>query len=209
MTSPDASGQNIPLPRLTDPPNIDALYSVLNLIVSKTVLAFASASARNATLTSPVEGQMAWLQDTDTMTEYTGSAWVNVLAGGVWTSYTPVWTATTTDPSKGAGTIAGKWIDYGQGTHVMIQVVLGSGFSMGSGIWRWSLPSAMTGTWVGGTLTLTRPAGQDLSGIVMPGPTSTTVQAVAPGGMGNWVNTTIPTPAVGDTLTLNATYHKA
>ncbi|MEU3903329.1 hypothetical protein AB0F20_05870 [Streptomyces goshikiensis] len=209
MTSADASGQGILLPRLTDPPNIDALYTVLNSIISKSVLSFASASARNATLTSPVEGQMAWLQDTNTMTEYTGSAWVNVLAGGVWTTYTPTWTATTTDPSKGAGTITGKWIDYGQKTHVMIQVVLGSGFSMGSGIWRWSLPAAMTGTWVGGTLTLTRPVGQDLSGIIMSGPTSTTVQAVAPGGMGNWVNTTIPTPASGDTLTLNLTYHKA
>jgi hypothetical protein len=210
VTSADASGQGILLPRLTDPPNIDTLYGVLNSVISKTVLSFASASARNATLTSPAEGQMAWLQDTNTMTEYTGSAWTNVLAGGVWTTYMPTWTATTTNPSQGGGgSISGKWIDYGQETHVLIQVVLGTGFSMGNGIWRWSLPTAMTGTWVGGTLSLTRPVGQDLSGVLMSGPSSTTVQAIAPGGMGNWVNTTIPTPAAGDTLTLYAAYHKA
>ncbi|MBT2467865.1 hypothetical protein J7E97_08250 [Streptomyces sp. ISL-66] len=209
MTSADASGQGILLPRLTDPPNIDTLYSLLNSIISKTVLTFASASARNATLTSPVEGQMAWLQDTNVLTQYTGSAWVNILPGGVWTAYTPTWTATTTSPSPGAGSITGKYIEYGQEVHAMIQVVLGAGFSMGSGIWRWSLPTAMTGTWVGGTLSLSRPVGQDLSGVLMSGATSTTVQAIAPGGAGNWVNTTIPTPANGDTLTLYAAYHKA
>lgn len=210
MTSADASGQGILLPRLTDPPNIDTLYGVLNSIISKAVLSFASASTRNATLTSPVEGQTAWLQDTNTMTQYTGSAWTNILAGGVWTSYTPAWTAATTNPSQGGGgSITGKYIEYGQMTHAMIQIVLGTGFSMGSGIWRWSLPAAMTGTWVGGTLSLTRPVGQDQSGILMPGPTSTTVQAIAPAGFGNWLQTTIPTPANGDTLTLSAFYHKA
>ncbi|MFD4921134.1 hypothetical protein ACFWNE_07420 [Streptomyces goshikiensis] len=209
MTSADASGQGILLPRLADPPNIDSLYTVLNAIISKSVLAFASASARNATLTSPIEGQMAWLQDVNVMTQYTGSAWANVLSGGVWTTYTPAWTATTADPSQGSGTKTGKWISYGQMRHVMIQIVLGSGFSMGTGIWRWSLPTAMTGTWVGGTLTLTRPVGQDLSGVLMSGPTSTTVQAVAPGGAGNWINSTIPTPAAGDVLTLSAFLHEA
>jgi hypothetical protein len=91
----------------------------------------------------------------------------------------------------------------------MIQIVLGTGFSVGSGIWRWSIPSAMTGTWVGGTLSLVRPVGQDQSGIVMPGGTSTLIQAIAPSGVGNWVHSTIPTPAAGDTLTLTATYHEA
>jgi hypothetical protein len=39
------------------------------------VLVFASAAARDAAITSPQEGQFAYLKDTDVTTFYTGSAW--------------------------------------------------------------------------------------------------------------------------------------
>jgi hypothetical protein len=39
------------------------------------VLVFASAAARDAAITSPQEGQFAFLKDTDATTYYTGSAW--------------------------------------------------------------------------------------------------------------------------------------
>jgi hypothetical protein len=44
------------------------------------VLVFASAAARDAAITSPQEGQFAYLKDTNATTYYTGSAWTN-LAG--------------------------------------------------------------------------------------------------------------------------------
>ena len=41
---------------------------------------FADATARDAAITSPAEGQFAFLKDTDALQYYTGSAWV--AAGG-------------------------------------------------------------------------------------------------------------------------------
>jgi len=42
------------------------------------VLVFASATARDAAITSPQEGQFAYLKDTNQTMYYTGSAWTNL-----------------------------------------------------------------------------------------------------------------------------------
>lgn len=47
------------------------------------VWTFASAAARNAAVTSPQEGNMCYLKDTDSVQYYSGSAWVNVGGGKV------------------------------------------------------------------------------------------------------------------------------
>jgi hypothetical protein len=47
------------------------------------VLVFASAVARDAAITSPQEGQFAYLKDTNVTTYYTGSAWANVDSTGM------------------------------------------------------------------------------------------------------------------------------
>jgi hypothetical protein len=47
------------------------------------VLVFASAAARNSSITSPQEGQFAYLKDTDVTTYYTGSAWANLDTTGM------------------------------------------------------------------------------------------------------------------------------
>lgn len=47
------------------------------------VLVFASAAARDAAITSPQEGQFAYLKDTNVTTYYTGSAWANVDSTGM------------------------------------------------------------------------------------------------------------------------------
>ena len=46
------------------------------------VLVFASAAARDAAITSPQEGQFAYLKDTNSTTYYTGSAWAASGGGG-------------------------------------------------------------------------------------------------------------------------------
>lgn len=94
MPTTDAYGQNIQLPSMTDAPSIpDAIKAVADGLIPRSVMRFASASARGATITSPVEGMMAWLQDQDVLTVYDGSAWVVVAAG------TQAWTA----PALAAG----------------------------------------------------------------------------------------------------------
>ena len=47
------------------------------------VLVFASAAARDAAITSPQEGQFAYLKDTNVTTYYTGSAWANLDTTGL------------------------------------------------------------------------------------------------------------------------------
>jgi len=46
------------------------------------VLVFATAAARDAAITSPQEGQFAYLKDTNVTTYYTGSAWTNLVSAG-------------------------------------------------------------------------------------------------------------------------------
>lgn len=77
----DDYGQSITIPALTDTPNIATIGTSLNTMVGRTILRFASASSRNATITSPVEGMLAWLQDVNWLTMYDGTAWVVVSAG--------------------------------------------------------------------------------------------------------------------------------
>jgi hypothetical protein len=47
------------------------------------VLVFADATARDAAITSPEEGQFAFLKDTNVTTYYTGSAWANLDTTGM------------------------------------------------------------------------------------------------------------------------------
>jgi len=59
-------------------------------LMSQTVMRFASASARDTALSGILtEGLLAYLLDVNTITLYTGSAWVDVANIGAWTAYTP------------------------------------------------------------------------------------------------------------------------
>ena len=50
-------------------------------LASQTVMVFASSAARASAITSPQEGMISFLKDTDTMQFYTGAAWSNVDTG--------------------------------------------------------------------------------------------------------------------------------
>ena len=72
------------------------------------ILVFASAAARDAAITSPQEGQFAYLKDTNATTYYTGSAWAASGGGGgkvlqvvVGTSTTSVSNSTSTYADTG------------------------------------------------------------------------------------------------------------
>jgi len=55
--------------------------NVQTYLMDQAIPVFASSTARDAAITSPSEGQFAFLKDTDAFQVYTGSAWV--AAGGV------------------------------------------------------------------------------------------------------------------------------
>jgi hypothetical protein len=61
---------------------------------------FASAAARTSAITSPQEGQMSYLKDTDATEYYTGSAWASISGGGMTLLSTTSLTGATTTISS-------------------------------------------------------------------------------------------------------------
>lgn len=59
---------------------------------------------------------------------------------GAWQSYTVSWTAATTNPSIGNGTLAGRYVQIGKTVICNITLVMGSTTTYGSGKWMFSLP---------------------------------------------------------------------
>ncbi|MCP3820056.1 hypothetical protein NLX86_18745 [Streptomyces sp. A3M-1-3] len=99
MATTDDYGQGVSVATLTDPPNAETLAKNLaSGIVPRTVMRFASASSRSATVTSPVEGMVTWLQDLNRLYVYDGSAWVPV------------------GPIIQSGTVAMSWTNVDQAT---------------------------------------------------------------------------------------------
>lgn len=57
-----------------------------------------------------------------------------------WASYTPVWTASTTAPALGNGTLTGNYRQTGATVQIRITLTLGSTSTVGSGTYRFTLP---------------------------------------------------------------------
>lgn len=55
-------------------------------------------------------------------------------------TYTPTWTASTTNPVIGNGTLVGKYLRIGKMCYVRIRLQIGSTTTTGSGSWRFALP---------------------------------------------------------------------
>ena len=111
------------------------------------VLVFASAAARDSAITSPQEGQFAYLKDTNVTTYYTGSAWANLDTTGM---TNPMTTTGDTIYSSSGSTPA----RLGIGSTGNILTVAG-------GVPTWAAPAA--GGWTP-DLTLINAGGTALSG---------------------------------------------
>lgn len=64
--------------------------------------------------------------------------------GNAWTSYTPTWTGTTTNPVIGTGTIVGRYKQFGKWGICNGQITAGGTTTYGSGNYRFGLPPAWT-----------------------------------------------------------------
>lgn len=114
--------------------------NVQNYLMDQAVMSFATAAARNAAITVPEEGMLAYTQDTDIYWSYTNAAWVELAYGGAWTVYTPAWTTTATAPVIGNGSIVGHYMRQGKTITVAAEVVSGTTTTYGTGSYRISLP---------------------------------------------------------------------
>ena len=116
------------------------------------VLVFASAAARDAAITSPQEGQFAYLKDTNVTTYYTGSAWANLDTTGM----TNPMTTTGDIVYASSGSTPGR-IGIGSTGNVL---------TVAGGIPSWAAPaggggmtSIASGSLSGGSLSLTSISG--------------------------------------------------
>ena len=73
-------------------------------LMSQTTMVFADAAARTAAITSPQEGMITYLKDTNVTQYYSGSAWVGVGAASPLTTKGDVYTYSTTDARLAVGT---------------------------------------------------------------------------------------------------------
>lgn len=103
MSTTDGYGQGISLASLTDGPDLPkAIADLANGVIPRGVMRFASASTRGATLTSPVEGMLSYLQDVDRLDLYTGATWLAVSTGvSSWTTISPAATLSQDGNSNG------------------------------------------------------------------------------------------------------------
>lgn len=70
---------------------------------------FADAAARTAAVTSPQEGNMSYLKDTNSTEYYSGSAWVAVGAAGAVTIQTATFNDTKSSGTSGGTFTSGAW----------------------------------------------------------------------------------------------------
>lgn len=68
-----------------------------------------------------------------------------------WTSYTPTWTAVTTNPTIGNGTLEGAFCRIGKLVIFRVTLLFGSTTTAGSGIYEWALPVAPAATYTAGS----------------------------------------------------------
>ena len=113
------------------------------------VWVFASAAARDAAVTSPQEGNFAYLKDTNVTTYYTGSAWANLDTTGM---TNPMTTTGDTIYSSSGSTPA----RLGIGTAGQVLTV-----NTGATAPEWKTPAAGGSTFVG--CSLTKSANQSIS----------------------------------------------
>jgi hypothetical protein len=106
-----------------------AAADVNEFLQDQAVMTFAGTAARGSAIPTPVEGMVAYLNDSNSYESYTGAAWVPMLQTGSWTSYTP----TLANLTLGNGTLNARYAVVGKTLFFYFQLTLGSTSAVGSG----------------------------------------------------------------------------
>jgi len=195
----------------SDPPDLaNITKAIVDWAATRSNMRFASTAARDAAIPAPLAGMecvtgtgaalVKWL--------YFNAAWLDITVGP-WKTYTPAWTAATTNPVLGNGTLTGQYLQVGKTVHYRIVLTMGSTTTYGSGYYQLSLPVAssvathIAGYGVGFNLTNRKSlmAYYASSSIIRPLRCSTDVEVDQTGLGVAW--------AAGHVLTLTGTYQAA
>ena len=129
-----------------------------------------------------------------------------------WQSYTPTWTAATTNPAIGNGTLSGRYVQIGKLVYCQFTMIAGSTTTFGSGIWRFSYPVAPNQTSVYlyqvGSVYANDVGASVYTGVTQYGGETYMILNLG----GNWASATSPftwSAANGDALEVNVIYEAA
>jgi len=131
---------------------------------------------------------------------------------GAWTSYTPVWSGSTTNPVLGNGSIGGRYLKVGRSVHAQIKLTTGSTTTYGSGTWRWSLPAAAASSqdMIGSVFVGDASAGYSTGAAYISASNTDVAAYVGAPAAGAALSPTVPqTFASGDRVWIGATYEAA
>jgi hypothetical protein len=96
-------------------------------LASQANMVFATAAARDAAITSPQEGMIAVLKDSDGVFMYNGTAWIQDSGVAVYTTFTPTLTGWT----LGNGTFLAYYRVFGKSVHYYGRFTFGSTSAVG------------------------------------------------------------------------------
>ena len=129
---------------------------------------------------------------------------------GVWTVYSVVWTAATTNPAIGNGTLVGRYARIGKSVTYGVRLKAGSTTTFGSGVWYFSLPFQAVNNTVlyCGSFHIYDAGTTRYSGIALVSPNETEITRFARDNTGAWqLHSTNPmTWAENDELDFTITY---
>lgn len=166
---------------------------------------------------NPYDNETIWRTDKQCWELAVGGAWFEVPrrggGGSAWSTYTPTWTAATTNPNIGNGTRLGRYMQVGKTVHFVAEITMGSTTTYGSGIWSVGLPPVAART-SPGQIALVRASdtsvGVAYDGQAVLGASSTTPTVSAGNAWLNSVQQGTPfTWANGDILRVFGTYEAA
>lgn len=96
-------------------------------LASQANMVFASAAARDAAITSPQEGMIAVLKDSDGVFQYNGTAWIQDSGIAIYTSFTP----TVSGWTLGNGTVESYYKVLGKMVHYYGRCTIGTTTTLG------------------------------------------------------------------------------
>ncbi|MFJ8474193.1 hypothetical protein [Kitasatospora sp. NPDC094011] len=139
--SPGATEIYIPLATITVPPTGGGSPTVNTSVLPVTVAPggiLPVTSSADIALPGNYAGQTRYNTVRGCPEFWTGSAWA---AQGDWQPFTPTWTANTTNPTLGSGTLTSRWTKIGRTVHWCGQLTCASNSTGGGSIWFMSLPT--------------------------------------------------------------------
>ncbi len=162
-------------------------------------------------LAEAVEAALADVEDTSLAADTALDARLDVLeTEPAWTAYTPVWSASSVNPTLGNGTITGAYRRKGSVVHIRIVLTLGSTSAAGTGVYSFTLPagakvnSLLTGIFQDASASSARTT---LTCHIISNAATGSNMRIAIDGTANVLGASLPVvPANGDVVILAGTY---